>query len=288
MNKKNEILEQIAQVIETLPSEHLLHHAKTQDQIDEWHTIRKGNSIIAECWRSEFIKRNGDPLTGSLDNEEIDQLKYDGIWLLVRQYKALWDLVQLTEPYVKQLHSKLQACLSLDDEDSAQLPKEFLKYFGYILQKSYIFDSPYQLFAEILKETEKDRFLSCLKYQYVSVPKGQAGFKQIKESFNKVMPDEFYARLNPIEAQKLKNNFPGESFSVSWMPMTLLASQCVAPSKPEVREKLIEFNNLTVEMCDLGITACRKRGSKTWPKVRSFAWKNGKKLYGSKAGGVYR
>ncbi|MBE9227352.1 hypothetical protein IQ264_18145 [Phormidium sp. LEGE 05292] len=43
-----------------------------------------------------------------------------------------------------------------------------------------------------------------------------------------------------------------------------------------------------MEMSELDATACRKRESKTWRKPRSFAWKNGKRIYASKNGGVYR
>ncbi|WP_178381541.1 hypothetical protein [[Phormidium ambiguum] IAM M-71] len=50
MSQNNiEILEQIAQLLENLPSEELLKQAKSPDQIKEWHSLRRGNKIIAEC-----------------------------------------------------------------------------------------------------------------------------------------------------------------------------------------------------------------------------------------------
>ncbi|MCL1473326.1 hypothetical protein [Argonema antarcticum] len=290
MSKKDvEFLEEIAQIIENLPSEHLLHQANTQDKIDEWHTMRKGNGIIAECWRAEFIVGQGDPIAQALDNKEIDKLKYDGIWLLVRHYKSLWEIVQLAESYVKIVHSDLRSALFLPKCFSVQLPEQFVKLFGKILDNEYYFKSAYELFAEILKETENDRFSVCLRpYKEISMDKGQKGFKQVRGFVDKGMPDGFYPRLNQSEMRKLKNNFSWENFHVSWMPMTLVAAQFAAQVNPALRHKLIEFNESTIEMCRLGATACRKPESKTWRKQRSFAWINGKKVYASKIGGVYR
>ncbi|MFB2877526.1 hypothetical protein [Floridanema aerugineum] len=122
-----EILEQIAQFLENLPSEQLLQQAKSSDQIEEWHNQRKGNQILADCWRAKFITHCDAPINQALDRKEIDRLKYDGIWLLVKQYKVLWDIVQLAEPYVKQVHSELQDYWELADINSVQLPKEFIE-----------------------------------------------------------------------------------------------------------------------------------------------------------------
>ena len=288
-SKDIEFLEQIAQQIENLPSEHLLHQAKTQEQIDEWHSMRRGNKIIAECWRAKFIDRIGDPIYKAVDNKEIDQIKYDGIWLLVKQYKALWDIIQRTERDVKTLHCLLRIIWLFAEVFHIPLPKDFVKYFRDILQTRYRFKSAYELFAEILKETENERFSECLKpYQEISINKGEKGLKQVKKFLEEGMPEGFYPLLTPIESQNLKNSFAWEKFSVSWMPITIMAAQFAAQNQPSLKDKLIKYNNLTIEMCNLGSTACRKRQSKTWPKLRSIVWINGKKVYGSKAGGVYR
>ncbi|MBE9227351.1 hypothetical protein IQ264_18140 [Phormidium sp. LEGE 05292] len=49
-----EFLEQIAQLLENLPGEQLLQQAKTSEQIEEWHSQRKGNQIIAQGIRDKF------------------------------------------------------------------------------------------------------------------------------------------------------------------------------------------------------------------------------------------
>lgn len=284
-----EILEQIAQLLKNLPSEQLLQQAKTQDQIDEWHSQRKGNQILADCWRAEFISHCDPPINQTLDRKQIDRLKYDGVWLLVKQYKVLWDIVQLAEPYVKQVHSELQDYWELAEINSASLPKEFIHTFQPIIKKEYSFCSAFELYLAILKEMENTRFLQCFKgYQPISIPKAEKGFKQIKGIVAQGIQDKFYPSLNPIETKKLKNNFSGEDFQMSWMTLTIFACQFAGAINSSLKDKLHEFNKLVMEMSELGVTACRKRESKTWRKLRSFAWKNGRKIYASKSGGVYR
>ncbi|MGA9378558.1 MAG: hypothetical protein WBV73_07285 [Phormidium sp.] len=284
-----EILEQIAQLLENLPSEQLLQQAKTSEQIEEWHSQRKGNQILAECCRAEFITHCDAPIVQALDRKEIDRLKHDGIWLLVRQYKVLWEIVQLAEPDVKQVHSELRYIWELADTNSLQLPKEFIHTFQPIIKKEYSFCSAFELYLAILKEMENTRFLQCFKgYQPISIPKAEKGFKQIKGIVAQGILNKFYPSLNPIETKKLKNNFSGDDFQMSWMTMTIFACQFAGSINSSLKDKLHEFNKLVMEMSELGVTACRKRESKTWRKPRSFAWKNGKRIYASKNGGVYR
>lgn len=284
-----ELLEQIAQLLENLPSEELLKQAKSPDQIKEWHSVRRGNKILAECWRAKFINHCDAPINQSLDRKEIDKLRYEGIWILVEQYKVLWDIVQLVEPDVKLAHFIIRLIAKFTDYYSLQLPQNFLKIFGNILQYDYPFNSGFELFAEILTETETDRFSICLKpYQEISITKGEDGFKQVKEIVSQGITKEFYPLVNPIDTKKIKSNFPWDSFQISWMTMTIMVCQLAGFTKPLLKEKLHKFNTLIAEMCRLGITACRKRDSQTWRKLHSFAWKNGKIIYASKNGGVYR
>lgn len=127
----------------------------------------------------------------------------------------------------------------------------------------------------------------CLRsYETISIPKGEKGFKLANKLVSQGMPDGFYTKVKPVEAQQLKNNFAWESFSVSWMPMTLIACQVAVQFEPSLKELLSKFNDLIVEMCALGATACRKRESKTWRKLVSVNWKKGKRIFFSKAGGV--
>ncbi|MDJ0518344.1 MAG: hypothetical protein QNJ74_19520 [Trichodesmium sp. MO_231.B1] len=60
--KEREVLEKIAQVMESLPSESLLEKCWTEEQKQEWQKARNTQVYIAECWRAKFIYQQGDPI----------------------------------------------------------------------------------------------------------------------------------------------------------------------------------------------------------------------------------
>lgn len=147
MSQKNVYLEKIANLIENLPSEHLRKLAQTQDQIDEWESMRKTNRIIAECWRSKFIFSEDDPIAQARDKKEIDELKYQGIWLVVDQYKTLWDIVQIAEPYVRAIHYLLRAVSYFFVDVKSESGAKFTKVYGVIFKNEYSFTSAYELLS---------------------------------------------------------------------------------------------------------------------------------------------
>jgi len=103
------INEQIAQLIASFPSDHLLQpDLMTEDQINEWQQLRNVQLLIAECWRAKFIICQGDPIAESLDKKEISQHKYDLIWLKVNLNNAQWELCEVAEKYVMHAHERLQ------------------------------------------------------------------------------------------------------------------------------------------------------------------------------------
>ncbi len=51
---EREVLEKIALVMESLPSESLLEKCFTEEQREEWHKRRKWNILIAKAWREQF------------------------------------------------------------------------------------------------------------------------------------------------------------------------------------------------------------------------------------------
>jgi hypothetical protein len=73
MNPENhEINEKIAQLIASLPSDHLLQpDLMTEDQINEWQQLRNVQLLITECWRAKFIVGQGDPIVEALDKGSI-------------------------------------------------------------------------------------------------------------------------------------------------------------------------------------------------------------------------
>ena len=108
------------------------------------------------------------------------------------------------------------------------------------------------------------------------------------------MQDEFDLHLTPTEIKReyqyLRSYLSPDDFSAgsaSWFPIAIMGCKLTTFSSPLMKERLTEFYNISARVSQLGATGCRKRGSKTWLKRRSYAWIDGKRVYAS-TGGVYR
>ncbi|NES73024.1 MAG: hypothetical protein F6K24_51405 [Okeania sp. SIO2D1] len=142
--EKREVLEKIARVIESLPSENLLAKCWTEEQKERWHKQRNWNILIAKAWREEHNLIKGDGLYIALKNKEIDKLEKEGIELLVEYYNTLLEIVKIVAPYVDFFHSFLRLIVSTADCLSVPLPKIFIDLFLKKLQQEYLFSSPYR------------------------------------------------------------------------------------------------------------------------------------------------
>jgi hypothetical protein len=283
MNRNNyAINEQIAQLIASFPSDHLLQpDLMTEDQINEWQQLRNGQLLIAECWRAKFIIGQGDPIAEALDKKEISQHKYDLIWLKVNLNKAQGELCEVAEKYVMHAHEKLQKI----SKSAKYLPKPLSqiwhKFFKGISLKPYPFETAEDLFAETLRE-ETDGCFSWGRESYYDVPikKWREATKQLSQICDQSLQTGIYPELNAIEAQKLKSNLVWNKVDFSWLGMTLLVCQFAARHDPLLNSKLVEYNKLLKEYLKLGFTASRK--------LRGFTWNKGEEIPASQAGGVYR
>ncbi|MEB3340739.1 hypothetical protein [Okeania sp.] len=242
--------------------------------------------MIAKAWREQLKLTPGYTLDTAVDNQEIDAIEKEGILLLIKCYYTLWQIVKIVETDVHSFHSFLQSIVSIADYFSWSLPQIFLNFFSNILSQKYSFDSPYELFIEILRENEDDIFSVCLRYEEISLKKAERGSELISNLLFEGIKEGFYYQPNDDEIKQIKKYFSWVGFSASWQVMVLTVSQFSVLRNPQLALKLKEFNKLTIECNDLTKTACRKRKSKTWDKRRSVAWKNGKKAYAEN--GVYK
>lgn len=274
-------LEQIAQLIETLPSDELLKQAWTADQRNEWHQSRNTQILLAKCWRAKFITSLSDPIAEALDNKEISKHKHDLINLVVNRYKIQWELVQLAENYVKQGHDFLQFASRFSEFFPKPLSHLWYKFFKKISLQEYPFKTAYDLFAEtLIDETDSNIVESLQHYYEVTFKKWTAGTKQLSKIYDERMQDGIYPLLKHKEVNQLKKNFGWDKVEFSWIGFTLLICQLKAKDDPAVRRKLDEFYKSFHESTKLAATVSRK--------VRGFAWKNGEQVYASTTGGVYR
>lgn len=284
--KDSEIIEKIAQLLENLPSDCLLQLDRlTEDQINEWHQLRKDNILIAKTWRSHFNNQPDYSLDEAVDKKQISLHKRDLILLMVRQYKARWELCQIAEKYVKSFHIKLQNLSNHLEMLSQPISQLWYKFFQNVALKEYPFQSAYDLFAETLVEEKNEIFSCSFSYYEVPIKKWRQATKQItnildKNILDKRKRDSTYPQLETAEVKNLKKNLVWDKLSFSWLGLTLLVCQLEAPKDKLLRQKLIAYNQSLKEALSLAVTASRQ--------VRGFAWDKGKIVYSSSSGGVYR
>lgn len=278
------INEQIAQLIASFPSDHLLQpDLIAEDKINELQQLRNVQLLIAECWRAKFIIGQGDPLVEALDKKEISQHKYELIRLKVNLNTAQWELCKLAGKYVRQAHKIIKENSINANSFPKPLSPIWHKLFKGISLKPYPFETAYELFAETLREETDGCFAWGLNYDYYDVPikKWRQATKQLSQICDKSLQnDGIYPELNAIEAQKLKNHLVWSKVGFSWLGMTLLVCQFAAQNDPSLKRKLAEYNKFLKKYLKLGFTASRK--------LRGFSWNKGEEIPASQAGGVYR
>ncbi|MFB2881538.1 hypothetical protein [Floridanema aerugineum] len=283
--KDSEIIEQIAELLENLPSDYLFQpDLLTPDQINEWHKLREDNILLAKTWRSHFHNQPSYFLDEAVDRKEISQHKRDLILLMVKQYIARWELCQVAEKYVKSFHLKLQDLTNHIEklpQPLRQMPRQiWYKFFQKVTLKEYPFQSAYDLFAQTLIEEKNETFSCSFSYYEVPIKKWGQATKQITEILDKSNQDGTYPQLKLKEVENLKSKLVWDKVGFSWLGLTLFVCQLEAPKNKLLREKLITYNQSLKEALTLAVTASRK--------IRGFAWDKGKIVYSSSSGGVYR
>jgi hypothetical protein len=304
-------LEKIGQLIASLPSKDLLQRCQTEAQRNEWQNYKKNQLLLAEAWKAEFILGQGDPIHDALTKQEISKHRHDMLQAKVLLYKQQWELIKAANQYVEQWHNTIYELLSKvakkllprrfpsrpplsspnpsyppltpPSEGGGQRNKFLIKSNQSVSGGvgKYPFDSAFDLFAEIIREEVNGTFSWCLEpYYEVPVKKWREATKWlIKNSFEKVQADGTYPELKPPEVTKLKNKLVWNKLGFSWLGVTLLVCQFVAMRDRTLAKKLIAYNWQLAEYAKVGVTASGKVGG--------FAWKKGKIMPASKAGGIY-
>jgi hypothetical protein len=278
----HEPLEQIYQLLDSLPSEELFQQdLMTPDQIDEWNKTRYTQHLKAECWKSKFIKPGYYPIDEALDRKDISKCQAELIRLSVEELKARWELYQVAEKHVKNAHKFLQYFTDYAKNFPKPISRLWYKLLHKELLKPYSFTSAYDLFAETVKEDVDDSLsIAFATYYEVPIKKWRNASQFFIEILGRANSDGVYPKLNSIEESKLKNYLSWDKATFSWSGMTLWVCQIEAPNDPLLRERLITYNNTFQDVLIKTVKASRK--------VRGFTWKNGQIVPASGRGGVYR
>jgi hypothetical protein len=279
----DETLEQIYQLLDSLPSEVLFKPDRmTPDQSNEWHKTRSTQHLIAECWKSKFIIKSGYyPIDEALDRKDISKCKAELIRLSVDELKARWELYQVAEKYVKNAHEFLQYFTDYAKNFPKPISYLWYKLLHKNLLKPYPFNSAYDLFAETVKEdVDYPLSISLEKYYEVPIKKWSQASQFFVEILGQANSDGVYPKLDGIKEDQFKHYLSWDKVTFSWSGMTLWVCQIEAPNDPLLRERLITYNNTFRNVLIKTVKASRK--------VRGFKWENGQIVPASGRGGVYR
>lgn len=280
--QQDETLEQIYQLLDSLPSEVLFQpDLMTPDQINEWHKTRSTQHLKAECWKSKFIQPGYYPIDEALDRKDISKCKAELIRLSVDELKARWELYQVAEKHVKNAHEFLQYFTDYVNDFPQSISRLWKKLLHKDLLKPYPFTSAYDLFAKTVKEDVDDPLsIAFAIYYEVPIKKWRNASQFFIEILGRSNSDGVYPKLKSIEECKFKHDLAWNKVNFSWSGMTLWVCQIEALNDPLLRERLITYNNTFRNVLIKTVKASRK--------VRGFAWKNGQIVYASGRGGVYR
>ena len=280
--QQDETLEQIYQLLDSLPSEVLFQpDLMTPDQINEWHKTRSTQHLIAECWKSKFIKPGYYPIDEALDRKDISKCKAELIRLSVEELKARWELYQVAEKHVKNAHEFLQYFTDYVNNFPQPISRLWKKLLHKNLLKPYPFNSAYDLFAETVKEdVDYPLSISLEKYYEVPIDKWRKASRFFVEILERADSDGVYPKLNSIEEGNFKHNLSWDKVTFSWSGMTLWVCQIEASNDPLLRDRLITYHKSLREVLI--------KTAKASYKVRGFKWDNGQIVPASGRGGVYR
>jgi hypothetical protein len=238
----------IAYLLASLPEEGLLLLAKTTDQIHYWLTDRLANTLAAIAWIARQ-QLQPDPLQPLLKSGQLSRNDYNRIWSLVDYYQRLWALVQLTEPFIRELFEK------------ANFP--------------WPHQEPCDLFACIVKELANEEFSCCLvTYKESSATNNEKECRQLAKFLNgKPLSKELERKAErPIDRAKLAKRI--------WATLLLaIAQKNATRNNRALKHALEDFHVALARLFEYEATYHRIHGS--------YAWKDGKKIKGSR-GGSYK
>ena len=193
-------LQQIAELIASLPSNALRDRCRTEEQFNEWQNYKKNHLLLAEGWISEFILCQGDPIGDALERGEISKHRHDLLQQRVTLYRYQWALVREANKYVAELHSRIYTLLS--KVARRLLPDGF--------ETEYPFQSAFELFVETLREEVDGSLAWCLEpYYEVPVKKWREATELLRENIEKGDAGGIYPELKKTEVEKLKNKVVG-------------------------------------------------------------------------------
>ena len=242
----------ISRILESLPTESYLELALTRDQFSYW----CGNKLImldvADHWRA-LHTGNTEHLHSSND------YRTQKIWLVTVMWQRLWEMTIACFP----------ACECIAE----------------LLNISFPFNAPVELFAQILAESANGDFEICLQpYVEISSPKAEKdlrwlaknpSFDELKQQYDTKPGKKKLERMSK-EARAFLHQSGGASFWLNVISLTGLVLSRHRQSSLFIKSSVEAYNQAMANLAKLD--------AKQHHTAPSTCWHNGVKKWGNKDG----
>ena len=280
---------QLAQFIYTLPGEELKKVADTPDRLKYWMHLRGFYTAVSVFWQANILKNKNHIFDELLDSQNMDKMHYDIISLRAKRFQALWKLIDRGNFCIQKMPIELglnNSCNSSQELFRQILQREVKKDFevcqsDFAVSKNDLIDTA-NLKQKLIKICEP--YFSCSMEDLNSSDVAKRMWNEAQK---------WNSRSHDMKSAEKSNHRRLKSLS-SQLPINKLLSFCllVCTSKSRsddiLRGYLYEYLTAIDQEAAVTKTALsRKRGSKTYDKPRSIAWKNGEIGYASPHGGGY-
>lgn len=251
----------VIKFLATLPDEKYIELAKTGDQIELLGGLKRLTDLCVQYWASILAFRN-DPLESLVTAGDITVDDYKWTINTVDVYKQLWELIQVSEKYVKnEIEIKGGTYPWTGIYSAAGMMATILS--DWVDSKARAFLAPYY------KASAKD---SVLVAEFA---------KQVIAGANLAQSNRIKPILSATGVNKL-------SYGAAWFLFVRLVAEKKAKRDSIVRSKLQALDIALINLADGEITEKkRKRGTAKRPKVRSFEIRQGFVHYAGRNGGTY-
>jgi len=225
-------------ILRTFPRAEFLQLVKTLDQFHHWLRLRYHQYLVSRCFLA-LHKGWDDPLAPPLESGQLSHEDYQMAWSITRLYWRIWELVQLSERFVR-------------------------KQFD-IAQVAYPFSCALDLFAQILAEDIDSTFSICLKpYKEMSSEK----LVKVYRAMAKARRGEALSFGEQYQLDKLEALFKDRPRRQWLCFLVAVAQRHSKGSRGRLLKSALEdFHKAMADVCDVQATDWRKSGS--------FRWNNG-------------
>ena len=244
----------ICKILENLPTESYLELSLTRDQFHYWRSNKLIMLEVAEHWKALHTGN-----TEHLSSASSDDYRTQKIWLVTVMWQRLWEMTIACFP----------AC----------------KCVAELLDISFPFNAPVELFAHILAESANGNFEVCLQpYLEISSPKAEKhlrwlaknpSFDELKQQWDTKAGKQKLERMNK-EARAFMRQSGGADFWFNLVSLTGLVLTC--------RKQSNAFVKSSVEAYNQSIANLAKLDAKQHHTGPSTCWHKGVKKRGNKDG----